>query len=259
MSMLADPDANPDGHAVALMQPYFLPYLGYWQLLARADEFIVYDTAQYVRGSWINRNRIRLRDQVRWLTLPVEHAPHRWPINRRRLAPDTGWRRRLVDQAAAAYRAAPHREAGLALLTEILGHRGRDLAPFLVGALRAVAARLAIDTPIRLASALPVDPGVDREQRVIAVCRARGATDYLNLSGGRALYAPEAFRAAGLTLRFRVPPGPPPDRETHDDHALSVLDLIMRRDPTQVAALLADSAWAAPAGPADPLSTRSRR
>ena len=50
-------------HTLALMQPYFLPYLGYWQLLAAADQFVLYDEVNYIKGGWINRNRILINGQ----------------------------------------------------------------------------------------------------------------------------------------------------------------------------------------------------
>lgn len=240
------------------MQPYFLPYLGYWQLVASVDELVVYDTAQYVRSSWMNRNRIRLGGEIRWLTLPVEHAAHRLPVNQRRLAPDDGWRDRLVRQVEAAYRDAPYREAGLAMLTEIVRHPERNLAAFLVHALRVTARRLALDTPIRLESELHHDRTADRESRVLAVCREVGATDYLNLSGGRGLYTPGRFAEAGIILWFRIPSSPPRDPVSHDDQTLSILDLVMRRDAQQLSALVADSAWTAAASRASvPPETRS--
>ena len=61
-------------HTLALMQPYFLPYLGYWQLLAAADQFVLYDEVNYIKGGWINRNRILINGQPSWLTVPLAHA-----------------------------------------------------------------------------------------------------------------------------------------------------------------------------------------
>ncbi len=248
---------SPPVRRVALMQPYFLPYLGYWQLLASVEEFVVYDTAQYVRGSWINRNRIRLGDQLRWLTLPMAHASHRQPINQRRLAPDDGWRRALFDRAAAAYSRAPHRDTGLALLDQILSDPERDLCRFLVRALDVVSARLGISTPKRLASTLDLTPPADRQQRVIALCHAVGATDYFNLSGGSTLYSAQDFRAAGLTLHLRVQPDVLPGTPAGDDQALSILDVVMRRDMEQITELLEGARWATPAATAERDPARS--
>ncbi len=251
---------GPRRHRVALMQPYFLPYLGYWQLLADVDEFVVYDTAQFVRGSWINRNRIQLGDQVRWLTLPMEHAHHRLPINQRLLARDDGWRGHLLRQVDAAYRGAPHRDVGLDLLEEVLGNPERELGAFLAHSVRAVARRLGVATRVRRASSLSLDPTRRRHQRVLDVCRAVGATEYLNLSGGRSLYDPEAFREAGIALRFQVVPPLADEPETRRDRTLSILDVVMRRERHHVARMLADSAWTSSGGepPDEALETRSR-
>ncbi|MEL7209961.1 MAG: WbqC family protein, partial [Actinomycetota bacterium] len=114
------------------MQPYFLPYVGYWQLLAAVDEFIVYDTVQFSSGGWVNRNRIRVGGEVRWLTVPVARAPLQTPIRERRIAADADWRDRMVRRATSAHPTAPHRDDAIDLLRAVIDPEDDDLTALLV-------------------------------------------------------------------------------------------------------------------------------
>ncbi len=227
------------GHRVAVMQPYFLPYLGYWRLLASVDEFVAYDDVQYSSGGWVNRNRIRLDGRIVWLTLPLSRAPLATPIADRRLAFDRSTRQHLEARVANAYRRAPHLEVGLELLHEVLRTEESRLGAFLVRSLRLVAERIGIDTPIRAVSEFGVPSAADAQTRVIDVCRRLGASEYYNLAGGRELYASEAFARSGLRLLFPAAAS----LGQGDDHELSILDLLIRRGPDGAAELVAEAAW----------------
>lgn len=243
------------GHRVALMQPYFLPYIDYWRLLATVDEFVAYDDVQFSSGGWVNRNRIRLDGRVVWLTVPVARAPLATPIADRRLVLDDATRRHLESRVATAYRSAPHREAGLELLHDVLADDGHRLGAFLIGSLRTVAGRIGISTPIRAASDLGVPRTADPQNRVIAFCQRLGASEYYNLAGGRTLYSSAVFARAGLGLRF--PTGAGGDEgDEGDDRTLSVLDVIMRRGLDGAAELAAGGTWDDGAGRPERTPTR---
>ncbi len=227
---------------MALMQPYFLPYLGYWQLLDSADEFIVYDTVPAPRGGWVNRNRIRLANQVRWLTVPMAHAPLATPIREREVRLDARSRNHLLGQVDAAYRGARFHREGLGLLSDVLTLDAPGLGDFLQRSLRLMADCLGITTPMPRASHLPGPAEGDAQARVIDLCRARGATEYLNLSGGAGLYSPQEFRRHGIELRLRMP-----SSLDSDDQRLSILDLVMRRSTQEIRDLIDQVRWAPPA------------
>lgn len=230
---------------VALMQPYLFPYLGYWQLMDAVEVFVVYDTVQYSAGGWINRNRIRYPDAVRWLTVPVARGASHQAIGRQRLAPGFARQRdRMLRALATAYRTAPHRDRGLDLAERGLsaGADGAPLLELLLHTLECTRELLGIRAQLRLASGLEHDRSLGREDRVIALSLAAGGTEYLSLSGGRELYSAERFTAQGLRLRFREFDA---EREGGEGElALSILDLVMRYDLPELRALLAAARWA---------------
>src|SRR5262245_40963937 len=114
---------------VAIMQPYFFPYLGYYQLILASDTFVAYDDVNYINRGWINRNRILLEGEPRYITVPLSGASQFDPIHEVRIfEEDAKWRRRMLETVRMAYRDAPHRDAGLGLLEGVLASRCGSIA-----------------------------------------------------------------------------------------------------------------------------------
>lgn len=187
---------------VAVMQPYFFPYAGYWRLLQAADVFVVFDCVQFLRRGRIHR--CELPDGT-WLTLPLAPAPRDTPISAMRLAPDARARfdDRLRAQAWIAAAQGPCAGRVRAWLSAPLDDR--PLADLLFDTLRETAALLRLPARIERSSALGLDPSLRGEQRVIAAVQAVGGGHYVNAPGGRALYDAGRFAAAGLRLSFLTP------------------------------------------------------
>ena len=186
---------------LAIMQPYFLPYIGYWQLLASADRFVVYDNIKYTKQSWINRNRFLRDGEAVFFTLPLKHGSDALDIADRWLADDFD-PAALLNPLTSTYRRAPFFAAVLPLLETILAAAPRNLFEFLLRSLRATAAFLDIRTPLIRSSEVAIDHGLKAQEKVLAICRTLGATRYVNAIGGQELYSAAAFAAHGVDLRF---------------------------------------------------------
>lgn len=224
------PVEAPSGVAprrVAVMQPYFYPYAGYYRLLAAADELVLLDCVQFPRRGRVHRCQVPgPTGEEEWLTLPLASQPR-----------DTA----ICDLAFAA-QARPEFDARLARLPWIAAAGGPaavavrehlhapldDVVGYLEAGLRLVADQLGLPARIVRSSTLAVDPALRGQDRIVALALARGATRYVNPPGGRELYSPDAFAEAGLVLEF-LPDYPGPYR-----HFLSAL----MREP--IAALRAD-------------------
>jgi hypothetical protein len=187
---------------VAIMQPYFFPYIGYFQLMAACDLFIVRDDVQYIQGGWINRNRILVANDAHWITMPVADADHRQPINQRAYLLDDRLAQRVRRQIVAAYRGAPYFDDTIRLVDEALGCRIANVAAFNTHLLHCVAQRLGIDTPLQAASTLRTDDSLAGQDAVIDICLQLGATRYINPIGGVELYDAASFARRGVNLRF---------------------------------------------------------
>lgn len=228
---------------VALMQPYFFPYLGYWQMMHAVDTFIIYDTVQFTRG-WMNRNRYRLGGEARWMTLPVTKGTLTAPIHERKLADNfVSVRQKTLRNLSAAYQDAPFSDRGLQLVRDVLGSAsaGTPLIDLLRAGLDAVRDLLNITTPLLLASEIPHGEELGRADRVISLVKAVGGTTYYSLSGAKELYSPQHFQESGLSIVFRSF-----DEETESgfgDRALSIVDLVMRYDILELRHMLEDTSW----------------
>ena len=183
------------------MQPYFLPYIGYFQLISAVDTFVVYDDVKYTKKGWINRNRYLVDGHDAVFSLPLKGDADHLDVRDRRLAPDFR-RDRLLNRLGEAYRRAPCFARVFPLLERIVRYDDDNLFGFLHHSIVQVCAGLGIGTRLRVSSGFDIDPALRHQDRVLALCEAAGADTYVNASGGTALYSHEAFRARGITLRF---------------------------------------------------------
>lgn len=186
---------------VGIMQPYFLPYLGYWQLLAAVDRFVVYDNLQYTKKGWINRNRFLRNGADAFFTISLRKGSDYLNVADRELAADFD-PSTILNPWSAAYRKAPYFGEVFPLLESIVTATPRNLFGYLHHSLVTTATYLEIRTPIVVSSSLPVDHSLTADRKVLAICRELGATRYVNASGGRDLYSSAAFGEAGLDLKF---------------------------------------------------------
>jgi hypothetical protein len=186
---------------VAVMQPYFFPYAGYFRLLYAVDHFVIFDCVQFPRRGRVHRTQVPgPTGKVEWLTLPL--APHRRETLIRDLTftPDA---RASLNKRLARY---PWLANGGGLTAERL--RAYLYGPldsvidFLEAGLKLVADLLGLSATFSRSSALALDSALKGQERVIAIVRALGGTHYVNAPGGRDLYDPESFAKVGLALSF---------------------------------------------------------
>ncbi|MBB3120852.1 WbqC family protein [Pseudoduganella violacea] len=186
---------------VALMQPYFLPYIGYFQLIGAVDLFVIYDNIKYTKKGWINRNRMLLNGSDTLFSLPLAAASDSLDVCERTLVAPPA-RHKWLAQMKGAYRHAPHFASTARLLDSIAGAPEENLFAFLHQALLKTCAHLDIGTPIRLSSTVPIDHALKGQDKVLAICQAVGASTYINAIGGTELYSRDQFAARGLQLQF---------------------------------------------------------
>ena len=224
---------------VAIMQPYFFPYIGYFQLMQKADIFVFYDDAQYMKGGWVNRNRILTNDRPHWFTLPVQKANHSLAINQRSYAIQSDTIPGLKRRLAASYAKAPHYDRISTLIHRLLECGDANVASFNANLLHAVAVDMGIDCRFAAASTLDVPELAAGQNKVIALCQAVRATEYVNPIGGQGLYSGAAFSDAGIRLGF-LQSEPNPYRQLDATHvpALSIIDVLMFNSPPEVTAML---------------------
>jgi len=183
------------------MQPYFFPYIGYFQLIAAVDQFVVYDKIKYTKKGWINRNRMLQNGKDVMFTLPLKNDSDYLDVCERELA--VGFKRdKMLNQFKAAYRRAPYFSQTFPLLEQIMRYDDTNLFSFLHNSIVKTCTHLGIATEIRISSDIAIDHELKNQDKVLALCEAVGASTYVNAIGGIDLYSIEAFRGKGIDLKF---------------------------------------------------------
>ena len=192
---------------LAIMQPTYMPWMGYFDLIDRADHFILLDDVQLARRSWQTRNRVRSSDgREIMLSIPIRHSGDlAAPLNTVRLDDNQPWRLKHSRSVQQAYSRAPHGNTAAALWARLLDVDTDHLATLTGGAIAETCQAIGIDTPIRRATEIATAP--DRIDRLIGLCRAAQADTYLSTPGA-CDYLAEAnaearFAAAGIALQFQ--------------------------------------------------------
>jgi len=189
---------------IAIMQPYFFPYIGYWQLIHAADMFVVGDSVHYIKHGWINRNRILgERSQPQYFGIEVRHASCNRLISETKRVIDPKQTEYLCRVLKFYYQRAPHYSEAMEVIKPILMDKEPDLTRYLVKQLKTVAEYLDIKTEFRMLSEV-ADQWEFRSPEIIRrTCNHFGITDYINPSGaGMGYYDKDAFREMGISLRF---------------------------------------------------------
>lgn len=206
---------------IALMQPYLLPYAGYFRLFD-VDLFIYHDDSQYVKQSYINRNRLtRHNEEVDWLTLPLRDMPTATKIKDIEFADGAAylWVRQLLKFKAF--------QASASLIIKFARHATVFESPVeAINKLIDVAmCDLGMLCPIAQTSYLKLPDSLHGQDRVLAVCEHFKATEYVNASGGKGLYDPAAFRARGIELKILKP---------YEGNTLSIAERLAFENPQEV-------------------------
>lgn len=227
---------------LAIMQPYFFPYFGYFQLVAAVDKFVFYDDVNFIKNGWINRNRLRLSGAVRYFTIPLSGASPSRSIAEAGIQPGRIWKRKMLDSVRQSYSKAPHVSDIVELMSAVLDESDTSVAEVAKRSVAAVSDYLRLGTDFVWTSSEYANSQLRGESRVIDICNREGATHYFNLPGGRDLYNEASFERAGLQLRFVEPTfGGHCQGEAKTEPDLSILDALMWNDPEVVRQMLRNS------------------
>ena len=211
------------------MQPYFMPYIGYFQLIHAVDEFVIYDNIQFSKGGWIQRNRILLGDRDQIISLPLKHDSDFLNINQRYLADSFNIdHKKLFRKIEAAYRKAPNYQLVMPLIECCLIYTNWNLFQFIFHSLKKICEFLDISTTLITSSDICVDHSLKGKDKVLAICKKRKCHQYINAIGGQHLYNKADFAENGVQLLFLKSIADP--YKQYDDSFvanLSIIDVLM--------------------------------
>lgn len=187
---------------LGIMQPYFVPYIGYWQLMNLVDQYVIYDDVNYIKRGWINRNRILVNGTPKYFNVPILGASQNLLINEIRVNHDNAEIDKKLRCIEEAYRRAPFYERIYPMIKDILLYEEDNIAKFIEHSFHVICEYLDIQTKLILSSDLEKDNTLRGQDKILAICRLLNATEYYNAIGGQDLYSFEAFQAQGIQLNF---------------------------------------------------------
>lgn len=187
---------------IAIMQPYFLPYIGYWRLINSVDKFVIHDDVQYIKGGWINRNQIYIKGEKKYITLPIKKHQSTDNINKVYIDKSNKLFQSLYNKVLQNYKDSPNYDKVMPLFKEIYQYDSDNLSDYVVHSIKSIMQYLSIDTELVLSSNLENDKSLKAQDKVIDICKLIGAKEYYNLPGGRDLYHKKTFEIEGIKLKF---------------------------------------------------------
>lgn len=229
------------GRRVAIVQSNYIPWKGYFDLIAAVDEFVLFDEVQYTRRDWRNRNRIKTRHGPEWLTIPVASKGRYLVPIREITVSDPEWNIKHWRALGAAYsRAACFRELAPWFEELYLGCREERLSDINRRFLAAICSRLGIATPLRWSWEYPAasaaadrgDPSEPRDaartRRLVEICFQAGASVYVSGPAAKVYLQPELFAKRGIAVEYFDYPDYPEYDQLHPpfDHHVSIVDLL---------------------------------
>ena len=222
---------------LAIMQPYFLPYVGYMQLMSAVDAFILYDDVAFINRGWINRNRLLINGQEYMFTVPLRDASQNKRINEVHIADDPKWRSKLLKTIEQGYRKAPHYETVMPLTERMVNCATDSIAELAYFSLNELNQYLGLTTRLIPSSAIYDNTDLKAQARIMDICKQERATRYINPIGGMELYDKPTFAEAGIKLNFmnnRAVTYPQLTKNVDFMPWLSILDVLMMNDVAAV-------------------------
>ncbi len=213
---------------IAIMQPYFFPYIGYFQLIAAVDKFIIYDDVNFINRGWINRNNILVNGTAQLIQVPLVGASQNKLINEVELIKEMKWKAKLLRTIEQSYKKAPQFLSTFELIQTLFDKEHSHISDFNVNSIQVVSKYLGIDTQIVPSSSHYQNKYLSGQNRILDICLKENANHYINPIGGVDLYDRGLFKKSNITLNFIQPKALPyPQKITTFVPFLSVIDILM--------------------------------
>ena len=181
------------------MQPYFLPYIGYWQLIKAVDKYVIYDDVNYIKGGWINRNNFLINSEKRLFTILLNDASPNKRINEITIKDDF---RKFLKMVQLSYSKAPYYNYVMPLMESVCHYDEKGVSLFLYHSMQQILSYLDIHTELILSSEIQKNNNLKGQDKILEICSLLSATEYINAEGGQVLYDRDTFQKKGIKLRF---------------------------------------------------------
>jgi hypothetical protein len=184
------------------MQPYFLPYMGYWQLINSVDKFIIFDDVNFIKKGWIHKNFVSHNGRKQQINLCIEKASINRKINEHRLSNEHNWRDKLYSQIRHSSTRRDLFDEYQEMIESIIFHKDYKLNDYLHYSISRICQLLEIKTQIIPSTSAYSNDHLNGQERILDICKKEEANEYLNLPGGQSLYDSERFARESIKLSF---------------------------------------------------------
>lgn len=221
---------------VGIMQPYFMPYIGYFQLMAAVDKYVIFDDVNYIKRGWSARNNILVNGQRHLFSVSVAGGSQNNLYIQVLIIDDFTKLRKTLEMS---YKKAPCFAETMELLEKVFSFEDRRFNHFIRNSFEVIFDYLGIDTEFILSSELPNDKQLKGKDKILDICKLLGATEYYNAIGGQELYDYKEFEENGIQLHFvNATLEEYPQLSSEFVPALSMIDVLMMNPRENVLALL---------------------
>lgn len=186
---------------ICIMQPYFFPYIGYWQLINAVDVFVIYDNIQYTKKGWINRNRFLQNGKDAVFSISLKRDSNFLDVKDRIISGDFN-KIKLLNKIKEAYKKAPYFDQVFFLFKKVVLSNDNNLFTYIFFSIKEICKYLTIDTKLIKSSDIDINHGLKSQDKVLAICQNIGTNVYINAIGGKELYSKELFSEQGIDLKF---------------------------------------------------------
>ncbi|MGH4123606.1 MAG: WbqC family protein [Clostridium sp.] len=223
-----------------IMQPYLFPYIGYFQTINAVDKYVVYDDVQFIKGGWINRNRLLINGKASMVTLKIRKEDFKLNINEMFLLDNFEYENnKVLKSIELVYSRAPYFSNTIDVIREILTYKDKNLSKFIINSIVIICKFLDISTELIISSQLKKDTSLKAEEKIIHINKILGSNTYINAIGGMGLYSKDKFKEQEIDLFF-IKMKEIKYKQFNDDFIpnLSIIDVLMFNSKEEVKRLL---------------------
>lgn len=217
---------------LAIMQPYLLPYIGYFQLIKASDRFVVYDDVNFINKGWINRNNILVSGKPYLFTVPLTNASQNKLIYEVGISSEP-WQKKLLRTLQQSYQKAPFYSLVFPILEKIITYPAQNISELATFSITEIVDYLRIQTELIASSKIYENENLKSQDRILDIVKKEGATTYINPIGGMELYDKALFKDNGIDLFFiKSKPIEYPQFQNDFVPWLSIVDVLMHNSPS---------------------------
>lgn len=226
---------------IAIMQPYFFPYIGYWQLINAVDEFVILDDVNFIMRGYINRNSILLNGKAHLFSIPLEKPSQNKLINETKLNFSTKDKETFLKTITIAYKKTPYYNEVFPLIEKIILNSEVDLTKYIKNSIEIITKYLNIDTKVLLSSEISKDNNLKAQARIIEINKQLNSNHYINPIGGLELYNKNDFEKEDILLNFlKTNIIAYPQFKNEFISNLSIIDILMFNSKEEIKEMLND-------------------